>query len=140
GDLRSFVTVDAAGALKAAEAADAELAAAGDRMLPPLFGVPVALKDVLPTAGIRTTWGSRVFADHVPEHDALSVARLKSAGAIILGKANTTEFAFGSLCTNALRGPTAAPWDLARTYGGSSGGCAAAVAAGLVPLAMGTDF
>lgn len=140
GALKSFITVDAEGALRAADAADARIAAAGGEALPPLLGVPVAIKDVTPTAGLRTTWGSRVFADHVPAKDALSVARLRAAGAIVIGKTNTPEFAFGALCANALCGPTATPWDLSRTSGGSSGGSAAAVAAGLVSLAMGTDF
>jgi amidase len=139
GDLRAFITVDAEGGLKAADAADKRIGAGGEAM-PPLLGVPVAVKDVTPTAGLKTTWGSRVFADHVPTKDALSVARLRAAGAIVVGKTNTPEFAFGALCTNALCGPTATPWDLTRTSGGSSGGSAASVAAGLVPLAMGTDF
>lgn len=108
--------------------------------LPPLFGVPVTIKDVTPTAGIRTTQGSKLFEDHVPEEDALVVQRLKAAGAIVLGKTNTPEFAFGPNTVNALFGATRNPWNLARTAGGSSGGAAAALATGMCPLAEGTDL
>jgi amidase len=115
------------------------LHASGAALLP-LHGIPVAIKDVTATAGMRTTQGSMIFADHVPDRDATSVARLRKAGAIILGKTNTPEFAFGAICTNDLCGPTATPWDVTRSSGGSSGGSASAVAAGMVPLAQGTDF
>ncbi|HEX2440936.1 MAG TPA: amidase family protein [Methylomirabilota bacterium] len=108
--------------------------------LPPLFGVPVTIKDVTPTAGIRTTQGSKLFEDHVPVEDALVVQRLKAAGAIVLGKTNTPEFAFGPNTVNALFGATRNPWDLSRTAGGSSGGAAAALATGMCPLAEGTDL
>jgi len=108
--------------------------------LPPLFGVPVTIKDVTPTAGIRTTQGSKLFEDHVPAEDALVVQRLKAAGAIVLGKTNTPEFAFGPNTVNALFGATRNPWDLTRTAGGSSGGAAAALATGMCPLAEGTDL
>ncbi|MFU8825689.1 amidase [Yoonia sp.] len=138
GQIRAFITVDADAALAAARAADRRQA--DGAVLPMLHGIPVAIKDVTATAGLRTTQGSRIFADHVPEQDATSVARLRAAGAIILGKTNTPEFAFGAVCTNALCGPTATPWDLDRSSGGSSGGSAAAVASGMVPLAQGTDF
>ena len=108
--------------------------------LPPLFGVPVAIKDVTPTAGIRTTHGSKLFEDHVPAEDALVVERLRAAGAIVLGKTNTPEFAFGPTTVNTVFGATRNPWDLTRSAGGSSGGSAAALATGMVPLAEGTDL
>jgi amidase len=136
--LRAFVTVDAEGALAAAARADA-LAARGGA-LPTLHGMPVAIKDMTATAGLRTTQGSPVFFDHVPEADAASVARLRAAGAIVIGKTNTPAFAFGAVCTNPLCGPTANPWDLALSSAGSSGGSAVAVATGMVPFAQGTDF
>ena len=138
GQLRAFVTVDAEGALATARAADAIQTKGGD--LPPLHGLPVAIKDVTATKGLRTTQGSTIHAETVPIKDAESVARLRRAGAIVLGKTNTPEFAFGSICTNKLCGPTANPWDTALSSGGSSGGSAVAVAAGMVPLAQGTDF
>jgi len=112
----------------------------GTASLPPLFGVPVAIKDVTPTAGIRTTQGSKLFEDHVPDEDALVVQRLRGAGAIVLGKTNTPEFAFGPNTVNAVFGATRNPWDLTRTAGGSSGGSAAALATGMCPLAEGTDL
>jgi amidase len=108
--------------------------------LPPLFGVPVAIKDVTPTAGVRTTHGSKLFEDHVPAEDALVVQRLRAAGAIVLGKTNTPEFAFGPNTVNAVFGATRNPWDPSRTAGGSSGGSAAALATGMCPLAEGTDL
>ncbi len=112
----------------------------GTASLPPLFGVPVAIKDVTPTAGIRTTQGSKLFEDHVPDEDALVVQRLRAAGAIVLGKTNTPEFAFGPNTVNSVFGATRNPWDLTRTAGGSSGGSAAALATGMCPLAEGTDL
>jgi len=105
-----------------------------------LFGLPLGVKDLLDTAGLRTTYGSAVYRDHVPQQDDLLVARAKAAGAVILGKTNTPEFGFGALCANALCPSTANPYDLSLSSGGSSGGSAAAVAAGLVPVAIGTDF
>jgi amidase len=108
--------------------------------LPPLFGVPGASKDVSPTAGIRTTHGSKLFEDHVPAEDALVVQRLRAAGAIVLGKTNTPEFAFGPNTVNTVFGATRNPWDLTRSAGGSSGGSAAALATGMVPLAEGSDL
>ncbi|MDE5443851.1 amidase [Bradyrhizobium sp. CSA207] len=133
--LAAFVTVDAEGARRAAQICDAASAPAG-----PLHGVPVAIKDLTDTAGLTTTYGSALFRDHVPMEDDLVVARLRRAGAIILGKTNTPEFGFGAVCTNRLCGPTRNPFDPALTSGGSSGGSAVAVAAGMVPLAHGTDF
>ncbi|MBI1737225.1 MAG: amidase [Candidatus Rokubacteria bacterium] len=108
--------------------------------LPPLFGIPVGIKDVTQTRGLRTTFGSKLFEDHVPEEDALVVERLRAAGAIVIGKTNTPEFAFGPNTTNAVFGLTRNPWDLSRTSGGSSGGSAAGLATGMFPLAQGSDL
>jgi amidase len=108
--------------------------------LPPLFGVPVGIKDVTPTRGLRTTHGSKLFEDHVPDADALVVERLRAAGAIVIGKTNTPEFAFGPNTVNSVFGATRNPWDLTRTSGGSSGGSAAGLATGMFPLAEGTDL
>jgi amidase len=108
--------------------------------LPALFGVPLGIKDVTPTKGIRTTYGSKLFEDHVPDEDALVVQRLRAAGAIIVGKTNTPEFAFGPNTVNAVFGATRNPWNLALTSGGSSGGSAAALATGMCPIAEGTDL
>lgn len=135
GRLSAFVTVDAEGARRAAQVCDAAPAPVG-----PLHGVPIGIKDLTDTSGLATTYGSVLFRDHVPAEDDLVVARLRSAGAIILGKTNTPEFGFGAVCTNKLCGPTRNPFDTALTSGGSSGGSAVAVAAGMVPLAHGTDF
>lgn len=105
-----------------------------------LEGVPMVVKDIIQTAGIRTTFGSRIREDWVPDEDALSVERLKAAGAVILGKTNTPEFAHDINTKNALFGVTRNPWDPAVTAGGSSGGTAAAIAAGMVPGGLGTDL
>lgn len=137
-DLKAFVTVDADGALAEARSRDARRSRSQD--LPCLHGIPIAVKDVTRTAGMRTTMGSAIFADMVPATDDEAVRRLRDAGAVIVGKTNTPEFAFGAACTNRLQGPTATPWNLALTSGGSSGGSAAAVAAGIIPIAQGTDF
>jgi len=108
--------------------------------LAPLFGVPVGIKDVTATKGIRTTHGSKLFESHVPDEDALVVQRLRAAGAIVIGKTNTPEFAFGPNTVNDVFGATRNPWNLALTAGGSSGGSAAALATGMCPLAEGTDL
>jgi aspartyl-tRNA(Asn)/glutamyl-tRNA(Gln) amidotransferase subunit A len=107
--------------------------------LGPLHGVPFSVKDLVATAGVRTTWGSLARADHVPAADAVAVARLRAAGAILVGKTTTPEFGHKPLTEAPLFGRTANPWDLSRTSGGSSGGSAAAVAAGAGPLSVGTD-
>jgi amidase len=125
-------------ALEAAREADAALAR-GDE-IGPLHGLPVAHKDFTQTAGVRTTLGSPLFADWVPEADALPVERLKRAGAISVGKTNTPEFAAGSQTYNAIFGATLNPYDTSRTCGGSSGGAAVALACGMVPIADGTDM
>ena len=106
----------------------------------PLHGVPVSIKDLTITAGIRTTWGSKIYEHFVPEEDALSVQRLKAAGAIIMGKTNTPEFGAGANTYNAIFGATRNPWKLSYTCGGSSGGSAVALACGLGPLATGSDL
>ncbi|MFJ4206376.1 amidase [Streptomyces sviceus] len=135
--LGAFVTVDTEGARASAYQAARELADGVDRG--PLHGVPVAIKDNVATAGLRTTMGSRHFADHVPMQDADCVARLRSAGAIILGKTTTHEFAYGPTGDRSANGAARNPYGAERMSGGSSGGSAVAVAAGIVPLALGTD-
>ncbi|MBD0339114.1 MAG: amidase [Thermoleophilia bacterium] len=127
--LRSYVTV----------CAEEALAEARDPRPGPLGGVPIPVKDLTATAGIRTTYSCRAFADHVPDVDAAVVRRLKAAGAIVLGKTNTPEFGSIPVTESDLNGACRNPWDLERTPGGSSGGAAAAVAAGLAPAAHGTD-
>ncbi len=122
------------------EARRATAALRRGRDLPPLFGVPVGIKDITPTRGLRTTYGSKLFEDHVPDEDALVVERLRAAGAIVIGKTNTPEFAFGPNTVNAVFGATRNPWNLSLTSGGSSGGSAAGLATGMFPIAEGTDL
>lgn len=105
----------------------------------PLAGVPVVIKDLVLTRGIRTTFGSRLYADYVPAEDDIAVTRLKAAGAIVIGKGNAAEFGYGGFGHNPLFPTTRNPWDLALTPGGSSAGSAAAVASGIVPMALGSD-
>jgi amidase len=136
--LNAFLTICPERALGEARAVDARRREGEPPRL--LEGVPVAVKDLTDTAGVRTTYGSAAFADHVPDADELCVARLRAAGAVLVGKTNTPEFGFGPRTVNRLLGPTANPHDLALSSGGSSGGSAAAVAAGLVPIAHATDF
>jgi aspartyl-tRNA(Asn)/glutamyl-tRNA(Gln) amidotransferase subunit A len=137
--LRSFITVCADEALSAARRAEAELVAG--RPAGPLHGVPIGLKDLFNTAGVRTTGGSKILADFVPREDATVVARLRAAGAIVLGKLNMHEFAYGPEGLNAHYGQARNPWDAAqaRIPGGSSSGSGVAVAAGLVAAALGSD-
>ncbi len=106
----------------------------------PLFGLPVGIKDVTPVRGLRTTFGSRMYADHVPEEDAVVVSRLRKAGAVILGKTNCPEFAAGGNTFNEVFGRTRNPWNTDRSAGGSTGGGAAALATGMIALAEGTDL
>ena len=136
--LNAIVTLAVEGARTQARAA--ETAVMSGASLGALHGLPLAIKDVTPTAGIRTTFASPLFKDHVPSEDAEVVRRLKAAGAIILAKTNTPEFACGANTNNALFGPTRNPWNEALSPAGSSGGSAVAVATGMVPLAQGTDF
>ncbi|MCY1406335.1 Acylamidase [compost metagenome] len=136
--LNALVTVDAEGALRKADEADRRQAN-GDP-LGPLHGLPLAHKDSFLTAGMRTTWGSKVYADHIPEVDSLIVRRQAEAGSILLGKTNLPEFGAGSQTFNEVFGATLNPYDHALTCGGSSGGAAVALATGMVALADGSDM
>jgi amidase len=134
--LKAFMTVDEAGARRTAKALDT---------LPPsrrgpLHGLPIAFKDLIATAGVRTTYGSLVYADNVPSENELFVSRVLHAGGVIIGKTTTPEFGYGAICQNRLAGPTANPYDITRTSGGSSGGSAVAVCTGMASIAHGTDF
>jgi aspartyl-tRNA(Asn)/glutamyl-tRNA(Gln) amidotransferase subunit A len=135
--IRAFLTVAAASARAGAEAADR--AVAEGRELGPLHGVPLAVKDLEWTAGIPTTYGSPAFRDFVPSEDSIAVERLRAAGAIVVGKTNTSEFGLLGETRSPLLGETRNPWDPTRTAGGSSGGSAAATAAGMVSIAIGND-
>jgi aspartyl-tRNA(Asn)/glutamyl-tRNA(Gln) amidotransferase subunit A len=135
--VNAYVTVIADSAL--AEAKKAEKTVMKGEELGPLHGVPFSVKDLVFTKGVRTTFGCKLLEDFVPEEDAVYVARLKKAGAIMLGKTNTPEFGFKPLTDNLIFGTTRNPWNLEKTSGGSSGGAAAAVASGLGPLAAAAD-
>ncbi|MGH7986980.1 MAG: Asp-tRNA(Asn)/Glu-tRNA(Gln) amidotransferase subunit GatA [Candidatus Binataceae bacterium] len=134
--LNAFVTVCAREAMEQAAAADQRLKAGG---APPLCGIPLAIKDIFLTAGVRTTCASRILADFISPYDATVIARLRAAGAVFAGKTNMDEFAMGSSTENSAFGPTRNPYDLTRVAGGSSGGSAAAVAAENCLGALGTD-
>ena len=134
--LNAYITVDAEGALERARSADAQLAAGDAR---PLTGIPIAHKDVLMTAGMRTTCASRMLASFVAPYDAHVVSKLRDAGTVLVGKTNMDEFAMGSSTENSHFGPARNPWNTECVAGGSSGGSAVAVAAGLVPACTGTD-
>ena len=139
--LNAICTLDRDHALEQARAADdlrrrdPEAAAAK-----PLLGLPTAIKDLVPTKGIRTTFGSPIFADNVPDFDVLLVERIRGAGAVVIGKTNTPEFGAGSQTFNPVFGKARNPWDPSRTCGGSSGGAAAALASGMLPIADGSDL
>ena len=135
--LNAYLTVAADEAMASARAA--EQAVADGEVLGPLHGVPVAIKDLEMTAGIRTTFGSLLFDDHVPDSDSGVVERVRSSGAVIIGKTNTPEFGMSGTTDNRLGDSCRNPWDTTRTSGGSSGGAAAALAVGLCPLATGSD-
>jgi aspartyl-tRNA(Asn)/glutamyl-tRNA(Gln) amidotransferase subunit A len=135
GTLNAFNTVTRERALTQAAAVDASPA----RRSLPLAGVPVALKDNLCTRGVRTTASSKILEQFIPPYDATVVARLEAAGAVMVGKTNCDEFAMGSSNENSAFGPARNPWDTDRIPGGSSGGSAVAVAAGMAPLALGSD-
>ena len=134
--VKAFITVTGDLALAQAEKAD-RLLATGESQ--PLTGIPMQLKDLISTQGIPTTCASRMLENYIPVYDATVVARLKEQGAVLLGKGNMDEFAMGSSCENSAFFPTHNPWDLARAPGGSSGGAAAAVAAGETIFALGSD-
>jgi aspartyl-tRNA(Asn)/glutamyl-tRNA(Gln) amidotransferase subunit A len=133
----AFCTVTADAARREAKAAEATVMR-GER-LGPLHGVPVSVKDLVITRGVRTTFGSRIYERNVPDEDAPLVERLRAAGAIVVGKTTTPEFGWKGVTDSPLFGISRNPWNLDRTPGGSSGGAAAAVTAGLAPLAVGTD-
>jgi len=135
--INAFITVCAEEAREAAK--EAEAAVMRGDALAPLHGVPFAVKDLVNTAGVRTTFGSWALSDNMPSADSPAVARLKAAGAILVGKTTTPEFGHKCFTEAPLFGRTANPWNLSRTPGGSSGGAAAAVAAGLAPIGVGTD-
>jgi amidase len=136
--VNAIVTLLPERAMERARAAD-EALTHGEQVRP-LHGLPVAHKDLFPTKGVRTTSGSLVYKDHVPDHDALIVERLKEAGAISVGKTNTPEFGAGSQTFNEVFGETLNPYDTTKTCGGSSGGAAVALACGMLPLADGSDM
>ena len=137
GDVRAFLTLTPE--LARAQADDVDARIASGETMGPLAGVPLALKDILCVDGVRTTAASKILEHHRPPYDATVVARLRAAGIPIVGKANMGEFAMGSSTENSAYGATHNPWDLSRVPGGSSGGSAAAVAAGFAPLGIGTD-
>ncbi len=137
GELNAFLTVLEESALAAARRADEELARGVDRG--PLHGIPIALKDVFCTRGVRTTCGSKLFADHVPDHDSAVAEKFAAAGAVLMGKTGLHELAYGITSNNPHFGAIHNPHDLSRVPGGSSGGSGAAVASGMVAIAMGSD-
>jgi amidase len=136
--VNAVVTVDAEGARKAAAAADAAIARG--TQLGPLHGLPLTVKDAFEVAGMRSTAGANVWRDHIPKQDAVVVARLRAAGAIIMGKTNTPAFCSDVQSYNPIFGTTNNPWDVTRTSGGSSGGSAAALACGMTPVELGSDI
>jgi len=137
GKIGAFLTLCKERALEQADRID-RMAAEGNP-LPPLGGVPVAIKDVMSTLGVRTTAGSKILGKYVPPYDCTAVARMETAGAVILGKTNCDEFAIGSSNENSAFRPVHNPRDLSRVPGGSSGGSAAAVAADMAVVALGSD-
>jgi aspartyl-tRNA(Asn)/glutamyl-tRNA(Gln) amidotransferase subunit A len=136
--IKAFLTVEQESALEQAAQLDRQLAS-GESTNGPLTGVPLAIKDNIVTRGVRTTCASRILENYIPPYDATVVSKLKESGVILLGKANCDEFAMGSSTENSAFFPTRNPWDLERVPGGSSGGSAAAVAAGEAPGALGSD-
>jgi aspartyl-tRNA(Asn)/glutamyl-tRNA(Gln) amidotransferase subunit A len=136
-ELGAFITLTSDSALDEAKRADADLANGVDRG--PLHGIPIALKDLYDTAGVRTTGGSRIFADRVPDRDSAVVEKLRAAGAVSLGKLNLHEWALGVTNQNPHFGPACNPWDTSRIPGGSSGGSAIAVASGFCYASPGSD-
>jgi aspartyl-tRNA(Asn)/glutamyl-tRNA(Gln) amidotransferase subunit A len=140
GTLNAFLEIDREGALERADGIDAKIKRAGGTpALPALAGVPVAIKDNICVRGMQTSCGSRILGSYHPPYNATAIERLIAAGAVVIGKTNCDEFAMGSSNENSAFGPVKNPWDTARVPGGSSGGSAAAVAAGIVPVALGSD-
>ena len=135
--VHAFITVDAERAKVAA--LEAEAAVMRGDLVGPLHGIPMSIKDLEPAAGLRLTYGSKFFEDHVPDFDGVAAGRLRRAGAVVIGKTNTPAFGHKDMCDNLLMPATRNPWNLERTSGASSGGAAAAVAAGFGPLAHGSD-
>jgi aspartyl-tRNA(Asn)/glutamyl-tRNA(Gln) amidotransferase subunit A len=135
--INAFITIMHESALAEARKAEEEINAGNWRG--PLHGIPIGLKDLIDTAGVKTTCGSALFADRVPTRDAEVVRRLKHTGAVLIGKQNMQEFAYGGMSTSSYFGPVHNPWDIDRIAGGSSGGSAAAVATGMCFGALGTD-
>src|SRR5258707_250245 len=131
--LNAFLQIDRSGALRRAEEIDAA------RESGPLAGIPIAIKDNICTLGLQTSCGSRILGDYHPPYDATAIEKLRAAGAVIIGKTNCDEFAMGSSNENSAFGPVKNPWDPARVPGGSSGGSAAVVASGIVPVALGSE-
>src|ERR1051325_7051007 len=133
--LNAFLEIDREGALNRAEKIDQT----ADKSSLPLAGTPVAIKDNICVRGMQTSCGSRILGPYHPPYNATAIERLLNAGAVIVGKTNCDEFAMGSSNENSAFGPVKNPWDVSRVPGGSSGGSAAAVAAGIVPVALGSD-
>ena len=139
GPLNAFLEVDRVGAVKRAEAIDTNLASEKTLESAPLAGVPIAIKDNICVRGLQTSCGSRILGPYKPPYNATAIERLIASGSVIIGKTNCDEFAMGSSNENSAFGPVKNPWDTSRVPGGSSGGSAAAVAAGIVPIALGSD-
>ncbi len=135
--INAYVTLDKQGAIKAAKTADKEIKSGKHRK--PLHGIPIGIKDIIDTQGVRTTSGSAIYKEYIPKRNATVINLLKKAGAVIIGKTNTHEFAFGVTTSNPHYGPTLNPWNTSLVPGGSSGGSAAAVAANLCYAALGSD-
>jgi amidase len=138
--INAVITLDPERARAEAKRADDALSGSSTTRLPPLHGIPMTVKDAYEVTGMRTTSGAKPWANHVPKQDAIAVQRLREAGAIIVGKTNTPAFCADYQSYNEIFGTTHNPWDLARTPGGSSGGAAAALAAGLTPIELGSDI
>ena len=138
-DLNAFLEIDRSGALKRADTIDQKIKTDEASALLPLTGIPIAIKDNICVRGLQTSCGSRILGPYKPPYNATAIERLLEAGSVIIGKTNCDEFAMGSSNENSAFGPVKNPWDTSRVPGGSSGGSAAAVAAGIVPVALGSD-